>query len=308
MSDTSYPIFEHYGTNAERLAFTPAPPATGQPIYVWYETDTDNFYIYTTAWKGPFASGGGGTVTNTGTLTNNALVKGNGGVDVSTITTGTGILTALGVNVGTAGSPVINGGALGTPASGVGTNLTGIPVTTGLTQNTGKLLGRTTAGSGATEEISAGVGITLASTTLSAPAGVELDYVEFTSAVSPVETTEGTARVVVTGNSVAYDGSTVVLIEFFAFTARPDSGAAGRRMDFWLYEDGSSIGRLGSMVTPAASADGKPVYLMRRMTPSNASHTYSIRASVSAGTGSIAAGAGTGVGVDMPGFIRITRK
>lgn len=38
---------------------------------------------------------------------------------------GTGIATALAVNVGTAGSPVINGGALGTPTSGVATNLTG---------------------------------------------------------------------------------------------------------------------------------------------------------------------------------------
>ena len=38
---------------------------------------------------------------------------------------GTGVATALGVNVGTAGSPVVNGGALGTPSSGVATNLTG---------------------------------------------------------------------------------------------------------------------------------------------------------------------------------------
>ena len=38
---------------------------------------------------------------------------------------GAGILAALAVNVGTAGSPVINGGVLGTPSSGVATNLTG---------------------------------------------------------------------------------------------------------------------------------------------------------------------------------------
>ena len=38
---------------------------------------------------------------------------------------GTGIATALAVNVGTAGSPVVNGGALGTPSSGTVTNLTG---------------------------------------------------------------------------------------------------------------------------------------------------------------------------------------
>lgn len=39
---------------------------------------------------------------------------------------GTGIATALGINVGTAGSPVVQNGALGTPSSGVGTNLTAL--------------------------------------------------------------------------------------------------------------------------------------------------------------------------------------
>lgn len=38
---------------------------------------------------------------------------------------GTGVATALAANVGSAGAPVVNGGALGTPASGVATNLTG---------------------------------------------------------------------------------------------------------------------------------------------------------------------------------------
>lgn len=39
---------------------------------------------------------------------------------------GTGVSTALGVAVGSAGSVVVNGGALGTPSSGVGTNLTAL--------------------------------------------------------------------------------------------------------------------------------------------------------------------------------------
>jgi len=38
---------------------------------------------------------------------------------------GTGIATALAVNVGSAGAPVVNGGVLGTPSSGTVTNLTG---------------------------------------------------------------------------------------------------------------------------------------------------------------------------------------
>ncbi len=59
-------------------------------------------------------------------LAANALMIGGGaGVAPSTITTGTGVVTALGVNTGSAGAFVVNGGALGTPSSGTVTNLTG---------------------------------------------------------------------------------------------------------------------------------------------------------------------------------------
>lgn len=40
---------------------------------------------------------------------------------------GTGVATALGTNVGSAGAPVVNGGALGTPSSGNLANTTGYP-------------------------------------------------------------------------------------------------------------------------------------------------------------------------------------
>jgi hypothetical protein len=46
---------------------------------------------------------------------------------------GTGVATALAVNVGSAGAPVVNGGALGTPSGGTATNLTGLPLSTGVT-------------------------------------------------------------------------------------------------------------------------------------------------------------------------------
>jgi hypothetical protein len=80
----------------------------------------------------------GGTITSTGTiacatcvvsaagLTTNALVIGTAGTQATaSTTTGTGVLTALGVNTGSAGAFVVNGGALGTPSSGTVTNLTG---------------------------------------------------------------------------------------------------------------------------------------------------------------------------------------
>ena len=59
-----------------------------------------------------------GAVTLAGTL---AIA--NGGTGLTAL--GTGVQTAIGVNVGTAGAVVVNGGALGTPSSGTVTNLTG---------------------------------------------------------------------------------------------------------------------------------------------------------------------------------------
>jgi hypothetical protein len=67
-----------------------------------------------------------GTLASSSALASNAIVVGGGaGAAPSTITTGTGVVTALGVNTGTVGAFVVDGGALGTPSSGTVTNLTG---------------------------------------------------------------------------------------------------------------------------------------------------------------------------------------
>lgn len=65
---------------------------------------------------------------------------------------GTGVGTALGVNIGTAGSFVVNGGALGTPSSGVGTNLTGTAagLTAGTVTTNANLTGDVTSAGNAT--------------------------------------------------------------------------------------------------------------------------------------------------------------
>lgn len=60
MSDIRYDVFQHYGTSAERLAFTPNPAAGIQPLYVWYETDTGSTYVYHTAWA--LVAGSGATL------------------------------------------------------------------------------------------------------------------------------------------------------------------------------------------------------------------------------------------------------
>ncbi len=138
-------------------------------------------------------------------------------------------------------------------------------------------------------------------------AGKELDYVQITSPVSVTATSEATANTIVTGSSVAYDGSTVVMVEFWCNHAAPDTGAAPQDLRFWLYDGSSSIGFIGYMQSVASgNRQYAPVYGLRRLTPSNASHTYSIRGSVAAGTGTVQAGAG-GSGNTAPAFIRIFR-
>jgi hypothetical protein len=66
------------------------------------------------------------TLSTSAVFAANALVIGGGaGTAPSTTTTGTGVLTALGTNTGSAGAFVVNGGALGTPSGGTLTNATG---------------------------------------------------------------------------------------------------------------------------------------------------------------------------------------
>ena len=138
-------------------------------------------------------------------------------------------------------------------------------------------------------------------------AGKELDYAEITSSASITATTEAGADTVVTGASVAYDGATIVFIEFAAPWWNPDTVAAGRQIALYLFEDGASLGRIGLHFSQVAGVNAHmPLRAATRLTPTNASHTYSIRSAVSTGSGTIAAGAG-GSGAERPAFLRITR-
>jgi hypothetical protein len=98
---------------------------TGGVISVAAPTSTPALTVAGTSGGIPYFSSAS-TWDTSAALTANALMIGGGaGVAPATITTGTGVLTALGTNVGTAGAFVTFNGALGTPSSGTVTNLTG---------------------------------------------------------------------------------------------------------------------------------------------------------------------------------------
>lgn len=112
----------------------------------------------------PYFSSASTWATSAALAANALMVGGGAGVAPSTITTGTGVNTALGVAVGSAGAFVTNGGALGTPSSGTVTNLTGTA-----SININGTVGATTANTGAFTTVSASGVITSTVVTGTAP-------------------------------------------------------------------------------------------------------------------------------------------
>ena len=136
------------------------------------------------------------------------------------------------------------------------------------------------------------------------PPGYEFDYAEVTTSVDISATSEATANTVVSGAAVTYDGSTIIMVEFFAPVVG-DVVITLQEMNFWLYDGASSIGAIAQL-KQAETGGRSAVYGARRLTPSNASHTYSIRASIASNHAYVYADTG-GNTKRCPAFIRITK-
>jgi hypothetical protein len=114
-----------FGFGAGTGWYPPAGPSDGQML-AW-DSATNSVVWTTGTGTGDLLAG---TMGAAGSICVNTAVANTLDCNVAQatfepdITFGTGVLTALGVNVGSVGAPVINGGALGTPSSGTLTNCT----------------------------------------------------------------------------------------------------------------------------------------------------------------------------------------
>lgn len=128
-------ILAYVQTNAQGFDQALVVSACGTPPFTYTAGQTQRPTVDTTG-KLCLSSGSGSTTITRGTTATSGynagdIITSDGSV-VSRIVPGPGVATALTINVGSAGAVVVNGGALGTPTSGVATNLTGLPVLTGV--------------------------------------------------------------------------------------------------------------------------------------------------------------------------------
>lgn len=138
------------------------------------------------------------------------------------------------------------------------------------------------------------------------PVGYEFDYATKTSDTSITGTNEAGAQTVISGASVAYDGSTRVEIEV-GLPAIVPATTDGAEVVVILLEDSTVLGRIMDHRTSSGTTAilSTPKASLFR-TPSNASHTYTVKAYTSTGTSTIKAGTG-GTGAYVPAYLRVTK-
>jgi hypothetical protein len=127
-------------------------------------------------------------------------------------------------------------------------------------------------------------------------AGYEFAYAEKTTDTSITATTAAAATEVATTAAYTYDGNTTLLIQVFA--PRGVKGTTTLTADIWM--DGALL-EAGVCQINATSV---PVTGFYRYKPAAGSHTFSFRAHVDAGTGTLSTSAGA---TPAPQFIRVIR-
>lgn len=129
-----------------------------------------------------------------------------------------------------------------------------------------------------------------------------LDYQQITADANITGTTEATATAAITASAITFDGATPIRVE--VWIKKINRGTSW--INPVLY-DGTSIGNFNvpGEIPITGTYESNKVF-ERRLTPSAASHTYSFRCYVDAGTGVVSAGAG-GSGSQVPSHMTISR-
>lgn len=134
----------------------------------------------------------------------------------------------------------------------------------------------------------------------SLPVGYQFDYVEVTSGTPTISNnTAATAVAFITGNSVTYDGSTRIKVEFFNYDVNNQCV-----IDLW---DETAVADLGRVIVDGGLATGEFIYGARFLTPAAGARVYSFRGwRAGASNVSFDVGAG-GANTVMPMWMRITK-
>jgi hypothetical protein len=135
-------------------------------------------------------------------------------------------------------------------------------------------------------------------------AGYVFDYAQITSNVACTATTEATANTIVTGNSVTYDGTSIVLIEFWCGGLQSSQTTDNNVLV--LLEDTTVLGSVNWRSDFPGVQLCQGVMRFRR-TPSAGAHTYTVKGYTGLGTFTLQCGAGGAGDILMPAFLQVVR-
>lgn len=140
----------------------------------------------------------------------------------------------------------------------------------------------------------------------------ELAYQEFTAEVAVTAATEATANTVVTAPAVTFDGATPVFVEFDCGRLSTPAGVDAGIVVLLFDKIGAAAAASLGILTLGQIASGSGLHLphglvrSNKITPSAATHIFSVRSYVTNGTGYVVAGPG-GPAAYAPGFIRVVK-
>ena len=133
--------------------------------------------------------------------------------------------------------------------------------------------------------------------------GDELAYTELTGGVPITATTRASAVDVLPAQSVTVDGTTPIMVEFFAPIFQGPAATNWIYLNLWI--DGVDVGSIAQHYAAASST--LPIFVARRLMPAAGTHTFQFKVWGAASGGQVLGGTGAPAAANTPAFARITR-